>query len=147
MIRPLLLISLALACSCQNRSSNESAATQSTSPSVAPDTLCFQQIMGRDTTTLRLITHEATATGFLDINPYEKDRAKGSIQGTVKGNQIQATWDRSGEGVTQRYALDFTLKADAITWYEGERVEKQGVWVLKEPNKGYAYVLTKTDCP
>ncbi|GAB3886755.1 hypothetical protein GCM10028825_16540 [Spirosoma agri] len=104
-------------------------------------------MLQRDTTTLRLITDGTKATGYLDINPYEKDRARGPIQGTISGNEIRANWDRSGEGVTQRYALDLTLKADAITWHEGERVEKEGVWVLKQPGTGYAYVLNKMTCP
>ncbi|QIP16084.1 hypothetical protein G8759_27340 [Spirosoma aureum] len=143
----LLIISTGLFFGCQDRSSQESASTSSAETAVAADTLCFQQILKRDTTTIQLIMNGTKATGYLDINPYEKDRARGPIQGTIKGNQIEVNWDRSGEGVVQRYTLDLHLKADAITWHEGERVKKQGVWVLKQPTRGYEYVLNKTNCP
>ena len=103
--------------------------------------------MNRDTTTLRLVVNGDQASGYLDIKPYEKDRAQGSFQGTLRNNQIQADWQRSGEGTTQRYALDLILKGDSIIWYEGERIENQGRWVLKKPNTGFNYVLIKTDCP
>ncbi len=150
----LVLVLTTLLSGCQSRST-EQAATDSTTnlssttatTSMTPDTVCFRQIMSRDTTTLRLVVNGEQASGYLYIKPYEKDRARGSFQGTVKNNQIQADWQRSGEGKTQRYALDLTLKGDSITWYEGERVEKEGKWVLKEPNTGFNYVLIKTDCP
>ena len=143
----LFLLGLALTFGCQSRSTKESSQTQSTETLVSRDTLCFQQVLQRDTTTLRLITDGTKATGYLDINPYEKDRARGPIQGTINGNEIRTNWERSGEGVTQRYELDLMLKADAITWHEGERVKKDGVWVLKQPDSGYAYVLNKMTCP
>ena len=154
MMRNYLILSLiALLFGCQSRSSEQSAtdstvnlsATTATA-SMASDTVCFRQIMGRDTTTLRLVVNGEQASGYLDIKPYEKDRARGSFQGTVKNNQIQADWQRSGEGKAQPYVLDLTLKGDSISWYEGERIEKQGKWVLKKPNTGFSYVLIKTDC-
>ncbi|WP_338870069.1 hypothetical protein WBJ53_21785 [Spirosoma sp. SC4-14] len=144
----LLFCSLMILVSCQKNSSTESEKANSQPGEVAikPDTLCFQQILKRDTTTLQLKIDGPTASGYLDNNPYEKDRARGPIEGTVAGNQIRATWSRSGEGITERYAITFTLKGDAIVWREGERVQKQGIWVLKEPARGYEYVLNKTDC-
>ena len=102
--------------------------------------------MSRDTTTLQLITNGNQVSGYLDSNPYEKDRARGPFQGTATASQIQVDWQRSGEGTTQPYALDLTLKSDSISWVEGERVEKQGKWVLKDARAGYTYVLTKVDC-
>lgn len=155
MMRTYLVFSLiGLLSGCQSRSSEQAntesadavSATTATA-SMTPDTVCFRQIMSRDTTTLRLVINGDQASGYLKIKPYEKDQAQGSFQGTVKNNQIQSDWQRSGEGTTQRYALNLTLKGDSITWYEGERVENQGKWVLKQPNTGFNYVLIKTDCP
>ncbi len=150
----LILGLLTLSLSCQNRSSEQSnsestdtASATTATASTSADTVCFRQIMSRDTTTLRLVVNGEQASGYLDIKPYEKDRARGSFQGTVKNNQIQADWQRSGEGKTQPYTLDLTLKGDSISWYEGERIEKQGKWVLKQPNTGFNYILIKTDCP
>ena len=79
------------------------------------------------------------------VLPYEKDKARGPITGTLTGNQIRADWQRSGEGVTQVHELVFTMAGDSLTWREGERVEKQGKWVLA-PTGGFTYVLTQSDC-
>jgi len=145
----LISSSMLLVFSCQShsskQSSSESAAATLPKTSATSDTLCFQQILKRDSTTLRLIVNGAQASGYLDINPFEKDRARGSFQGKITGNKIRADWNRSGEGVTQFYSLDLTLNAIAISWHEGERVKKQGVWVLKQPTRGYAYVLNKVE--
>ncbi|MBN8822823.1 MULTISPECIES: hypothetical protein [unclassified Spirosoma] len=111
-----------------------------------PDTLCFQQIEGKDSTLLQVVRNGSAITGRLEVLPFEKDRASGTLKGTESGNQITADWQRSGEGMTQTYEVVFTLKGDAITWREGERIEKQGKWVLKDPAQGYDYTLMKTDC-
>lgn len=147
----LCFLGLFLLAECGGRSTQTESTTDSTGTSAATkitqlDTLCFRQVVGRDSTTLRLVIQDSTVTGELRVLPYEKDRAQGSIQGTLRTNQIVADWQRSGEGVTQPYEVVFTLKGDTVTWREGERVEKQGKWVLKNPDQGYTYVLTKTEC-
>lgn len=123
-----------------------SAKTDSTTQAAQPDTMCFRQVAGRDSTTLQLVIQDSTVRGELNVLPFEKDQARGSIRGTLSNNQIRADWQRSGEGVTQLYEVVFTLKGDAVTWREGERTEKQGKWVLKNPEQGYEYVLLKTGC-
>ena len=112
-----------------------------------PDTLCFQQIMSRDTTTIQLIFTGKKVTGYLDINRYEKDRARGPLSGEVKPTHIRTDWMRSGEGVMQKYLLDMIRSGDTLRWREGEFVKKEKGWVTKDPNVGYLYVLTKVDCP
>ncbi|GAB3752225.1 hypothetical protein [Spirosoma pomorum] len=117
-------------------------------PTAVPtDTLCFRQVIKRDTTTLKLVVKGSTVNGYLDINPFEKDRARGPLTGTMRGNQIQTNWQRSGEGVTQPYTLTLTLNPDTVTWPEGERVEKKGRWELKSPMGNYTYALAKISCP
>ncbi|GAB3941530.1 hypothetical protein GCM10028805_04800 [Spirosoma harenae] len=155
MIRiPLFLIGLffiVVSCSQRSEKTETTAAGDTTIAETIettdhPDTLCFLQVTGRDSTKLTLITNDSVVIGELAVLPFEKDRARGLIQGRQKGTQIIADWQRSGEGVTQSYEVVFTLKGDAITWREGERIEKQGKWVLANPDKGYEYVLTKTAC-
>ncbi|MBD2754648.1 hypothetical protein [Spirosoma validum] len=148
----LLLTLLFFLYGCNQRSTKtestptDSSASASTTAITHPDTMCFRQVVGRDSTTLQLVIKDSTVTGELNVLPFEKDRAKGSIQGILANNQIRADWQRSGEGVTQSYEVVFTLKGDAVTWREGERIEKQGKWVLKNPAQGYEYVLMKTEC-
>lgn len=144
---PLLLLFLN---SCNSSStSNEiktgadSATTGSTS---APATQCFQLVAGRDTTRLQLLIQGSAVTGELTLLPFEKDRARGPIRGTLANNQIRADWQRSGEGVTQPYEIVFTLNDSAVTWREGERVEKGQKWVLKNSEQAYEYTLPRTPC-
>ena len=108
---------------------------------------CYRRVEGRDTTTLRLTITGTDVTGELAVLPYEKDRARGPIRGTRSGDQVRADWQRSGEGVTEPYEVVFTLRGDSVTWREGERVQKDGKWVLKDPGQGYQYALTRSACP
>lgn len=149
----LTFFTLVVLTSCQSRPSEqatgESAQSQpssQTATATASDTLCFQQVVSRDTTTLKLVINGQQASGYLDNKPYEKDRARGAFTGTVDNNVIRVDWQRSGEGQTQVYPLNFTRNGDTISWYEGERIEQQGKWVLKDPKAGYKYVLTKITC-
>ncbi|GAB4035591.1 hypothetical protein [Spirosoma gilvum] len=141
---------LAIEYGCQQKSSHTESAQTTDSLAVQsanqPDTLCFRQIVGRDSTLLQLVRNGSSVTGELAILPFEKDRARGSIKGIQTGQQITADWQRSGEGITQTYEVIFTLKGDSIIWREGERIEKQGKWILKDPSQSYEYVLMKTNC-
>ncbi len=138
--------------SCQSNSSSTESDRPAASTTVSDasaqqsDSLCFRDILSRDTTSLQLVLTGDRASGQIDINPYEKDRARGSFTGTRSGNTITADWQRSGEGMTETYALTLTLSGDSISWGEGERVHQQGKWVLKQPDGTYRYRLAKTAC-
>ncbi|MBC8151905.1 MAG: hypothetical protein H7Z72_03250 [Bacteroidetes bacterium] len=136
---------------CSNRSTSTQTTATDTTGTAQTDavakTYCFRQVTGRDSVTARLVMNGADVTGELAVLPYEKDRARGPIRGTLTNNQIRADWQRSGEGVTQPHELVFTLTDSVLTWREGERVEKQGKWVLRDPNAGFQYKLTRTECP
>ncbi len=145
-------ILLLIGMSCQSNSSSTesdrpaSSTTVSDASAQQPDSLCFRDILSRDTTTLQLVLTGDRASGQIDINPYEKDRARGSFTGTRSGNIITADWQRSGEGMTETYALTLTLSGDSISWGEGERIQQQGKWVLKQPGGTYRYRLAKSPC-
>ncbi|WP_228724232.1 hypothetical protein [Spirosoma sp. KUDC1026] len=139
--------------SCQSRrtqdtptGSDDSSMAMRPAPLPA-DTLCFRQVIKQDTTTLKLVVNGSTVSGYLDIDPFEKDQAKGPLSGTIRGNQIQTEWQRSGEGVTQTYVLTLTLNPNTVTWPEGERVDKKGRWELKSPTGNYTYALARISCP
>lgn len=138
----LLLVTL-IGCGEGNR---QPQTAEQSGDTAARDTVCFRQVVGSDTTTLRLVINGSEVTGELAVLPYEKDRARGPIRGILADNQIRADWQRAGEGVTQSYEMLFTLTGDAVTWKEGERTERQGRWVLAEPEKGYEYKLLKSEC-
>lgn len=141
----LTLLASALLTACEPKKPAASVET-TTASTAAPDTRCFQQITGRDSTLLRLVVQDRLVTGFLALRPYEKDRAEGEITGTRSGDTLTADWQRAGEGGTQTYALTLTLTGDTVRWREGERVEQAGKWVLAKPGAGFEYVLAKTNC-
>jgi hypothetical protein len=116
-------------------------------PATAPAGGCYRQVTGRDSTLLRLVVEGTAVTGELAVLPFEKDRARGPLRGTLAGGQVRADWQRSGEGVTEPYEVVFSLRGDTVTWREGERVRREGKWVLKDSARGYTYVLVRAACP
>lgn len=128
---------------CDNRSA---PATKAPTASAPTREACYRQVVGRDTTLVRLRISGATVTGELAVLPAEKDRARGPFRGTLAGQQVVADWQRTGEGQTQVHELRFVLAGDSLRWREGARTEKGGKWVLANPAQGYEYVLRKVAC-
>lgn len=135
---------------CGDRSGQtKTETTAAVSESVAaPQTVavCYQQVMGRDTTMVSIVVNGSAVTGELSVLPTEKDRATGPFKGTLTNDRVVADWQRSGEGVTQVHEVTFTVAGDFLLWREGERTEKQGKWVLVNPDKGFQYKLAKVAC-
>ena len=134
---------LALLSSCDNRSAST---TVKQAASVQTQQMCYRQVVGRDTTMVRLLISGTTVTGELAVLPAEKDRARGPFRGILAGQKIVADWQRAGEGQTQVYEVEFTLAGDSLRWREGTRIEKGGKWLLASPGEGYQYVLSKVAC-
>jgi hypothetical protein len=88
-----------------------------------------------------------TVTGELHVLPAEKDRARGSFRGSLRGDQLVVDWQRAGEGTTQVQELTFTLAGDSLRWREGERTERGGKWVLTNVARSHEYVLGRVACP
>ena len=135
---------------CDNRSASTTASapaeTGASAPADQARQVCYRQVLGRDTTLVRLRISGAVVTGELAVLPAEKDQARGPLTGTLAGQQIVADWQRTGEGQTQVHEVQFTLTGDSLRWREGARTEKGGKWVLVNPGQGYEYVLGKVAC-
>jgi hypothetical protein len=138
---------------CSNRATSEESSSAAdsirvieSSGMVAPGTYCYRQVMSRDTLLLRLKVNGSEVTGELAVLPFQKDKARGAISGTLVNNQIRADWQRFGEDITELYEVVFTLSGDTVTWREGERVQRQEKWILKDPDQGYQHVLMKVNC-
>ena len=139
--KPVLVAALlALLSGCDNRSASTTASAPAETAAAAPAAqtrqVCYRQVLGRDTTLVRLNISGAAVTGELAVLPAEKDRARGPLTGTLTGQQIVADWQRVGEGVTQMHEVRFTLAGDSLRWREGARTEKGGKWVLVTPDRG-----------
>lgn len=139
---------LTLLSGCDNRSASTTAPPPAAAaPAAQTRQVFYRQVLGRDTTLVRLRINSAAVTGELTVLPAEKDRACGPLTGpltsTLTGQQIVADWQRTGEGQTQVYAVQFTLMGDSLRRCEGARTEKRGKWILVNPDQGYQYVLGK----
>ena len=138
---------LALLSGCDNRSASTAASPRAAAaPAAQTRQVCYRQVLGRDTTLVRLRISGAAVTGELAVLPAEKDQARGPLTGTLAGQQIVADWQRTGEGQTQVHEVRFTLTGDSLRWREGARIEKDGKWVLATPDQSYQYVLGKVAC-
>lgn len=147
---PVVLLAVSLLTGCGDRSGKTDQTTTVTESgsAVAPQTVavCYQQVMGRDTTMANVVINGSVVMGDLTVMPAEKDQAKGPFRGTLTNDRIVADWQRSGEGVTQVYEVNFSMVGDSLLWREGERTEKQGKWVLVNPDKGFQYRMAKIIC-
>ena len=138
---------LALLGGCDNRSASTTAAPPvAAAPAAQTRQVCYRQVLGRDTTLVRLSISGTAVMGELAVLPAEKDWARGPLTGTLAGQQIVADWQRTGEGQTQVHEVRFTLTGDSLRWREGARIEKDGKWVLATPDQSYQYVLGKVAC-
>lgn len=79
------LLAVLLGC-CDNRSAPTTAVPAGPAVASAPaQQVCYRQVVGRDTTMVRLFSSGATVTGELVVLPAEKDRARGLFRGTLTG--------------------------------------------------------------
>lgn len=111
------------------------------------ETLCFEEKVGKDITTVKLIIKGNSVSGNMEWLPWEKDRATGTLKGQKNGNEIIADYDYMIEGVNQSEEKIFILEGDKLSVKSGELEEKNGKLVMKNPAKAViGQVLTKVAC-
>ncbi|MEO6683954.1 MAG: hypothetical protein ABIN48_14110 [Ginsengibacter sp.] len=113
---------------------------------------CYTAILNQDTSQL-LLRHKNGAksiSGELEINNFEKDRNKGTLNGEVEGDLIITWYDFQSEGVGSVRQVVFKIQGDTL--YEGYgNLDKMGD-TLYFNNIGALKYLTekpyvKRDCP
>jgi len=70
---------------------------------------------GQDTTTVHLMIDADKVSGEMDWLPKEKDRRKGTLAGTIAGNEIAAVWTFMQEGVMDSIHIAFKLLSEQLT--------------------------------
>ncbi|UTA69393.1 hypothetical protein [Emticicia sp. 21SJ11W-3] len=111
------------------------------------DTLCFEELVGKDVTTVRLIIDGNSVNGNMEWLPWEKDRARGTLKGQKNGNEIIADYDYMIEGANQLEEKIFVIDGDKLLIKSGELKEKNGKLVMKDPTKArIGQTLTKKAC-
>jgi hypothetical protein len=115
--------------------------------STAEERICFEMHFKKDVSELNLTIKGEDVTGELNVLPYEKDGAVGTLKGKKSGNTINAEWSYMIEGSQQAEEVEFKIEGDKAFQRLGELEDKNGKLVLKATNKiEYSDPMTKVAC-
>jgi len=141
---------------CQQRTASDStqneAATTPETPAnqeLTDGIYCYQQSVGRDTTSIRLEINGSIVTGEMNWIPYEKDSARGVLAGMRNGNEITAIWTYVIEGSNQTEEVLFKIEDNQLMRKVGELEDpnNDGNLKLKDPASAqYTEIYTSVDC-
>jgi hypothetical protein len=94
-----------------------SDATAQTNNIPTVSSLCFLRTAGkanRDSTSIELVIKGDKVSGQMNWLPYQKDSRKGTLDGMIKGDSIQAKWSFMQEGMQDTINLKFKLNNDQL---------------------------------
>ena len=128
----------------QDANTEKTSATNTT----GQEPTCYSEEVGGDLTVAQLKQDEGKITGYYAWIPKEKDSGRGSLVGTIKGNQINAQYTYLIEGAVQTEEVIFKLEGNILTQGLGELVDKaDGVLGIKDPTKlTWQDPMKKVDC-
>lgn len=120
-----IAVLLMASCSSNNEKSSgkdtlansDTATTAKVNDTAAIRSLCFLGLAGKtsqDSTSIELVIKDKKVTGMMNWLPYQKDSRKGLLEGTVKGDTIQAVWTFTQEGMKDTLNLKFRLQNDVL---------------------------------
>lgn len=93
---------------------------------------CFSSVMKRDSIWVRLEFSSHDVTGILIYDFNEKDQNHGTLQGTLKGDTLLATYNFHSEGKTSVREVAFLFNDDQLIEGFGEMDMKEDRQVFKE---------------
>ncbi len=79
--------------------------------------LCFVRTDGtrnQDTTSVELVVKDDKVSGQMYWHPFEKDSRKGALNGTIKGDTVNAVWTFMQEGMQDTMAVQFLVKGNSL---------------------------------
>jgi hypothetical protein len=94
-----------------------SDATAQTNNIPTVSSLCFLRTEGkanRDSTSIELVIKGDKVSGQMNWLPYQKDSRRGTLDGMIKGDSIQAKWSFMQEGMQDTINLKFKLNNDQL---------------------------------
>ncbi len=111
------------------------------------DTLCYEQKLEKDLTTLQMFIQGDSIHGKYSIQPFEKDGAIGTVKGIRKGSTMTLLYTYVIEGATQIEETQWKIEGEKVIRKWGEIEDKNGVLVLKYPEKAiFNDTLSKVSC-
>ncbi|MCJ8210334.1 hypothetical protein MUY27_11495 [Mucilaginibacter sp. RS28] len=82
--------------------------------------MCFQKVsglQGNDTLAVTLNINDGKVTGKMENVIYEKDSRRGTLEGTLNGNDINAVWKYMQEGAIDTLHVSFRLNGAELWQY------------------------------
>jgi hypothetical protein len=109
---------------------------------------CFMRTEGtnaQDTTAIHLIINGGKVSGDMKWIPKEKDSRKGTLTGTIEGNDIKAVWSFMQEGMTDTLAVAFKLSAQQLAQKPSVYNKQNGREQL-DKNADYTLIYKLDNC-
>jgi hypothetical protein len=112
----LIIISLCLLLSCNTNEKSSEASTAKTGEQKKQSSPinCYLYASATDTISLKLIHVGEAITGTLVYNLKEKDRNKGTIQGSMRGSLLVADYTFQSEGMQSVRQVVFKLEGNSF---------------------------------
>jgi hypothetical protein len=150
-----MLIIGSLVC-CTSKTNNNLSTKQSEiddnkvgNDSTAATTTCYTYTQNKDTITLSISTSGNTFTGDMLYQLKEKDRNKGTLQGTIIGDTLLADYHFASEGMMSVRQVAFIKQGNTLKEGFGDlKLDKDNQYIFKNPHalQFTGFVLTPTAC-
>ena len=114
------------------------------------ENFCFLQVFKQDTTRVNLTINGTDVKGTMDILPYQKDSARGTLQGTKNENgELEVLYSYMIEGNNQTETKILKVENDKLLIKKGELLDlkNDGNLTYKDVSKAkFSEEIPKTEC-
>lgn len=121
-----------------------------TSNNLKDGTYCFSKLFNQDVTDIQLTILGSTVTGKMDWVPYEKDSARGTLQGAINtAGELDLIYDYMIEGSQQTETKIMKIEDGKLLVKMGELLDPKndGNLVYKDVSQAkYSEVLEAVSC-
>ena len=121
--------------------------TEQTNNTATVTSLCFLHTDGtkkQDSTSVELVIKGSEVTGLMNWLPSQKDSRKGKLNGSIKGDTIQAKWTFMQEGMEDTIGVNFRLIDDQLAQKPLKLNVKTGRQQTDEA-EGYTVLFNSSD--
>jgi hypothetical protein len=109
---------------------------------------CYEYNIGQDTVRLTLQLEGNLVSGDLFYDMYEKDKARGTLKGTIQDSLIETSYLFNSEGMDSESEVFFRFKNDSLYLGEGPQGIKDGKAVFLDRSKIlFKTAFRKINCP
>jgi hypothetical protein len=109
---------------------------------------CYEYNIGQDTIRLTLNIDSNLVSGSLFYDMYEKDKARGTLKGSIQDSIIETSYLFNAEGMDSESEVFFRFKNDSLYMGEGPQGFKDGKSVFLDRSKiQFKTAFRKINCP